>query len=59
MIDNDFLKMTSTLKINTGVKVFARTSPENKAVIVKKLKLEIENKRKALTKMQRIFSEEI
>ena len=51
--------MTSTLKINTGVKVFARTSPENKAVIVKKLKLEIENKRKALTKMQRIFSEEI
>lgn len=51
--------MTSKLKINPAIKVFARTTPENKAVIVKKIKVDIENKRKSLTKMQRIFSEEI
>jgi magnesium-transporting ATPase (P-type) len=33
--------MTSKLKINLGVKVFARTTPENKALIVKKLKGDI------------------
>lgn len=38
VIDNDFLKFSENLKMNSRIKVFARISPENKALVIKRLK---------------------
>ena len=57
IIDNDFLKLTQKLKLNTNVKVFARVSPEHKAMIVGKFKEAIKKERKALTRWQRMMGE--
>lgn len=55
IIDNDFLKFSENLRMNNNIKVFARISPENKALIVKRIKGEIEKARKKIPRCQRIF----
>ena len=37
-IDNDFLKLEPSPKLPDTIKIYARITPENKALIVKKLK---------------------
>jgi magnesium-transporting ATPase (P-type) len=57
IVDNDFLKFSEKLRINTNIKVFARISPENKAAIIRKIKDEIEKVRRAIPRGQRIFAD--
>ena len=37
-VDNDFMELTPPPKLPNTVKIFARINPENKAIIVKRLK---------------------
>ncbi len=38
VIDNDFLKLTNHLRLNPKIKVYSRISPENKALIVRRIR---------------------
>jgi len=57
IIDNDFLKTREDLKISPKIRVYARISPENKALIVRKIKSEIAKNRHSLTRLQKMFSD--
>lgn len=54
-IDNDFLTLEPPFVHN--IKLFARISPENKAVIIKKFKNLISDEFKKQHKLKRIFGE--
>lgn len=54
-IDNDFLKLRPEPLLVPSVKLFARISPENKALIVKRFKTQYEASFELLSCYEKIF----
>lgn len=56
VVDNSFLKLRKDLNLSPFIRVYARISPENKAMIVRRLKAEIAKERKRLTSFDKLLS---
>lgn len=58
IVDNDFLKLREDIKLSPSIRVYSRISPENKALIVRKLREEIASNHQQLKWLDKVCSNE-